>query len=264
MAENSTSSQLKRIAQEIRGCRYRGSEPIEHARYIVTLVEEALDIPDAFPGFDCLRNEIEQLRHNCRSDWRLCALQVIAIVFDPGYKPSSNFLQYGFTGDWDNIDKIADAIEREADGIAKDEAAKREAAGRRLPLHVSGLESSANSAVVPEAPLPDGPLPPNGFRWGGKLYSPIAKRPFLALTLAWPNDGRCLHKDDFADQLGERTDTLGDYAMQSIRGQLQAFFRLNELPYRATVSGLYLTIQDAPPKPADSKPKSKTKRRRAR
>ncbi len=125
MVEKSTSAQLKSIAQEIRGCRYELSLPEEHAGYIVELVETALALPDAFSSLGCLRREIGRLKRRYPKDWDLRALKAIARAFAPGFKPSSKFMEGGwFTGGWDDVEKIAAAIDREANrvgGLPKDE-----------------------------------------------------------------------------------------------------------------------------------------------
>lgn len=121
VAEKSTSAQLKSIAQEIRGCRHELSLPEEHARYIVELVERSLAVPDAFSELDCLRGEIGRLKYNYPADWQLRAIQAIARAFAPGFKPSSSFMEGGwFTGGWDDVEKIADAVELEANRKAED------------------------------------------------------------------------------------------------------------------------------------------------
>ena len=107
------------------------------------------------------------------------------------------------------------------------------------------LDIGGRKAVATEE---EGPVPPNGFRWKGKVYAPLVKGPFLALAAAWPNDGRCIHKDDLTTALGDSEMWLADSAMHSIRGQLNKFFRRNRIPFHATVKGLLLAIQDGFPR----------------
>jgi len=243
MAEQSTSAQLKSIAKKIRGCRHELSLPEEHAGYIVELVKRALAVPDAFPGLDCLRREIGRLKYNYPNDWHLRALQAIARAVAPGFKPSSNFMEGGwFVGGWDAVEKIAVATER---------AAER-------------MESAANSVAISENSLPDGPVPPNSFRWRRTEYRPIAKGPFLALEAAWPNEGHCLHKDDLAGALGDMAETLGEFAMAGIRGELNKFFSEKGIPLHAVVKGLRLAIQDGAPRAAarNLQPRNEAKKRR--
>jgi hypothetical protein len=161
VAEKSTSAQLKSIAQKIRGCRHELSLPEEHAGYIVELVERALNLPDAFSELDCLRREIGRLKYNYPNDWPMRALQAIARAFAPGFKPPPKFMEGGwFTGGWDDVGKIAAAIDREAD-------------------RVTGLPEDA-----PKRPSDTvGPVPPCYFLWQGKKHELNIEEPSLPWRL---------------------------------------------------------------------------------
>jgi hypothetical protein len=129
VAEKSTSAQLKSIAQKIRGRRHKLSLPYEHAGYIVEHVERALAVPDAFSEPNCLREEIERLKYNYPENWPIWALLAIAKAFAPSFKPSSDFMIGSwFKGGWNDVEKIADAIELEAN------RADRHPGNEKLPL----------------------------------------------------------------------------------------------------------------------------------
>ncbi len=109
-----------------------------------------------------------------------------------------------------------------------------------------------------------GPLPPDSFRWDSRIYSPIPRGPFLALTAAWQCEGRCIHKDDLAEALGDHADTVGDYAMHGIRGELNKFFRKNGIPLHATAKNRSLAIKDGTPPQARAKKRPTAKRSKRR
>jgi hypothetical protein len=118
-----------------------------------------------------------------------------------------------------------------------------------------------------EEPQPDGPVAPDGFRHAGKVYSPLARGPFRALSVAWELDGRCANKDDLSETLyGDREETLNQSTLRDLRGKLNDFFRDHKIPYKATVRGYSITIKDGdppttrPPKRAEPARREKTRR----
>lgn len=127
---------------------------------------------------------------------------------------------------------------------------------RRWLSDVAGDSGEPN---VADSKSQDGPVRPDGFRWGGEVYRPIAKGPFLALLATWSCSDRCIYADDMPRALGDSEAMLADYTMPSIRGELNDFFRQNEIPYHAIVKGRFFAIKDSPPRPAKRSTKTPKK-----
>jgi len=136
---------------------------------------------------------------------------------------------------------------------------------RTIPVYqLKRLRRGLRDLATAPAPAPDhadGSVPPNRFRYRGKEYGPIARGPFVALDAAWPEDGHCIHKDDLAVVFDPAARLLADNTIPSIRGELNDFFRHHKIPYHATVreNGLYLAIQDGPPRAAARRARPKRK-----
>jgi hypothetical protein len=80
----------------------------------------------------------------------------------------------------------------------------------------------------------DGPVAPDGFRYCGKVYSPLARGPFRALSVAWESEGRCVDREDLAETLYEdREEPVNENTLRDLRGALNDFFRAYNIPYKA-------------------------------
>ena len=120
-----------------------------------------------------------------------------------------------------------------------------------VPAVVGSQAGPADPAPPPEPPA-DGPIPPNGFRSNGQEYRGIAARPFLALSLAWPNDGHCLDVDDFLEAIGEDAQNPPRHGDPKYprRAKQVLFVAPNMLHAIVRQKGRYLAIQDGTPRAA--------------
>jgi hypothetical protein len=132
----STPDQLRCIAAQIRACCYDLALVEEYANYIVGLVSKAIELPGAFPEYECLRREIARLQDNYREDWPMRALLAIATAFAPGFDPSTpGFMVGGFyTGGWEAVREVAGLLDNEAELL---DAVSDQ---KEIPTHLDGFD----------------------------------------------------------------------------------------------------------------------------
>jgi hypothetical protein len=107
-----------------------------------------------------------------------------------------------------------------------------------------GPRPTADRVNAPEGDSEDGPAGADGFRYGGKVYAPLARGPFRALSAIWQSKDRCLHSRDLPELLyGDREEELNENTLRGLRGELNGFFRHHAIPYKATVRGVRIAIK---------------------
>jgi len=130
----------------------------------------------------------------------------------------------------------------------------------------AAVRDSQATSDKPQDDNTDGPVAPDGFRYRGKIYSPLARGPFRTLFGAWTMQGRCVDRDDLAETLYEdREETLNETTLRSLRGELNDFFRAHKILYNAKVRGRSIAIKDgAPPAARPIKSPGPARRKKTR
>ena len=103
------------------------------------------------------------------------------------------------------------------------------------------LEESVLDCVIQESgakpPVGDGPIAPDGFRWNGKEYRGLSKKPFFALRFLWDLPCRCAEFPDLAEPVWQDHEFTPDRSNAgTIRRELNKFFEDNHLPWISKVS----------------------------
>jgi hypothetical protein len=105
-------------------------------------------------------------------------------------------------------------------------------------------------AVITPPALPDGPVPPDGFRFVRLLHNGLPPRLCKALTACWKERDRRASRASLAENVwGDANDEQNADAqgLHSLRSDLNAFFREENISYHARVKDWYLCIEDGPP-----------------
>ena len=116
----------------------------------------------------------------------------------------------------------------------------------------SGCPQREQPAPSDDEPQEDGPEEPDGFWFQGLLYGGLAPRCFNALTACWSSRLRRASRADLAEAVwGDRSDRLSadEEGLATLRRDLNAFFRENNIAYHARVKSRYLCIDVGPPRP---------------
>jgi hypothetical protein len=109
----------------------------------------------------------------------------------------------------------------------------------------------------------DAPVAPDGFRYCGKVYSPLARGPFRALSVVWESENRCVNREDLAEAIyGDREEELEENTLRGLRSELNGFFRAHHVPYKATVRGYSIAIKEGNPPAAGSAKQSRPGRKK--
>lgn len=140
----------------------------------------------------------------------------------------------------------------------------------KLLAEVIGPDATAdetNNNTAGDGDEPDGPTPPDGFRWKGSVYSPLAKGPYRALEAVWKAKYRCVDASALSMAISDdhACDHLPDNSMPSLRGELNDFFRKYRITLHARVRNRqWLVLKDGPPPKAKGNRKSQAKKRPAK
>ncbi len=139
--------------------------------------------------------------------------------------------------------RIAKWIDAEAVTLEA-ETTRREPAGG-----ATGTEGKAEAR--------DGPEPPDSFNHGGKEYSGLARKPFLAVCFLWGRRNKKARRDELAQPVWEDQALAPDVTgVQGLRKEINKFFRANEIPWHAEFRNDYLCLRQGALRQSSPKPRA--------
>jgi len=104
----------------------------------------------------------------------------------------------------------------------------------------------------------DGPIEPDGFRFQGRAYHGLARKPFFALLYLWGQPNKVARLDDLAGPVWEDHAYPPDAeAVRGLRRDLNRFFRAHQLPWKSFIKNQCLALRSGDPPPCKKKPARK-------
>jgi hypothetical protein len=107
----------------------------------------------------------------------------------------------------------------------------------------AGIVSPENSSPAPS----DGPVPPDAFLYNGKRFGGLPPTAWRLIRELWSASGRTREIDFLADPVWRDHALYPDEnQVGDVRKAANSFFKANELPFRVSKKGQFLTLKTLP------------------